>query len=145
MKKKYFTEEEKALVQAIKNAKYRKEHPEYFDNWVKSHPENRRKTNRKCLLKTQYGLTIEQYEAMLESQGGKCALFEICGSLVPGGNGPWKIDHTHFPKEVWKAMSPEEKRTHVRGLLCNTCNANRVGDHTIESALAVARYLGWKP
>lgn len=53
-----------------------------------------------------YGLTPEQYEALLERQGGKCA---ICDTETPGGKGSWHVDHDHETKKV-------------RGLLCHNCN-----------------------
>jgi hypothetical protein len=52
-----------------------------------------------------YNLTIEQYEMMIESQSGVCA---IC-SNPPGMRG-FCIDHDH-------------KTGLVRGLLCNKCNS----------------------
>ncbi len=74
--------------------------------------------SRSYSLKYKYGLTKEQYEAMVIDQGGKCAL---CGADDPGRTkltgkwkaGHWNIDHCH-------------KDGHVRGLLCHTCNV-RVG------------------
>lgn len=56
-------------------------------------------------LKTKYGLTLEDYEEMLEAQGGGCL---ICGSK--GGERGLAVDHSH---ETGK----------VRGLLCLNCNA----------------------
>jgi len=65
------------------------------------------------LLK-KYGITVEQYNAMLESQNGCCA---ICKTETPGNrkgklSGEWKfsVDHCHATGVV-------------RGLLCNHCNA----------------------
>lgn len=53
-----------------------------------------------------YGLTPDQFAAMLADQDGRCA---ICGADSPGGKGGWHVDHCH-------------DRGHVRGLLCNGCN-----------------------
>jgi hypothetical protein len=61
---------------------------------------------RRSRLKTQYGLTIEDYDAMLRRQGGGCA---ICGTAVPGGLGGFHVDHCH-------------QTNRVRGLLCVNCN-----------------------
>ena len=59
-------------------------------------------------LKT-YGLTEEQYQAMLTEQGGKCA---ICGSAhgLASKMYPLYVDHCHTTGLV-------------RGLLCQRCNA----------------------
>lgn len=56
-------------------------------------------------LKKRYGITLEEYEARLESQGGVCA---SCGE--PPQNGKrLDVDHCHSTKRV-------------RGLLCGPCN-----------------------
>ena len=68
------------------------------------------------------------YDAMLKAQGGRCALFEVCGHEEPGGRGTWHVDHDH-------------KTGRARGLLCHECNTSRVGINTPESARAVAIYL----
>ena len=52
-----------------------------------------------------YGITQEQYDEMMRSQGGQCA---ICRTEEPGQKG-WQIDHDH-------------ENGNVRGLLCRTCN-----------------------
>lgn len=59
----------------------------------------RRRTLRK------YGLTQEQYDQLLASQGGRCP---GCGTDDPGARG-WCIDHCH-------------KAGHVRALMCFRCN-----------------------
>lgn len=54
---------------------------------------------------TKYGLTVEQYEAMLMLQGGVCA---ICANPDPYSD-VLSIDH-------------DEQTNKVRGLLCGNCN-----------------------
>lgn len=62
---------------------------------------------REAVLKSRYGITLEDYETMLQEQGGSCA---ICKSLEPGDkNLNFHVDHCHATNKV-------------RGLLCNTCN-----------------------
>ena len=57
-------------------------------------------------LKRKYGLTVDQYEAMLDAQGGLCA---ICrGEQVNVRR--MAVDHCHDTGKI-------------RGLLCNPCNA----------------------
>lgn len=69
-----------------------------------------------------YGLTVDQYDGILASQGGKCAL---CQSEKPGGKGKWHIDHRHegpqspgFPRKGFNQCDAGR----VRGLLCHRCN-----------------------
>jgi hypothetical protein len=52
-------------------------------------------------LRRLYGLTLEEQQAMVEDQGGKCA---ICAT-----NAATHVDHNH-------------KTGEVRGILCNGCN-----------------------
>lgn len=68
-----------------------------------------KKYHRKKWLKDKFDITIEEYDKMLENQGGKCA---ICGSEEPSNNGRRKnflVDHCH-------------KTDKIRGLLCHNCN-----------------------
>ena len=83
-----------------------------------------------------YGLTPEAYDALLEAQGGCCA---ICGSPDPrnGAQLRWAVDHDH-------ACCPGSKTCGkcVRGLLCHPCNhgLGKFGDNA--SVLrAAAAYL----
>ncbi len=69
--------------------------------------EDQKAKGRGRRYKWTYGLTIEQYDKMLEQQGGCCA---ICGATEPGGsNKHFAVDHDHTIKVV-------------RGLLCASCN-----------------------
>lgn len=58
-------------------------------------------------LKAAYGITIDEYDALLATQGGVCA---ICKAQEPRGMGVFHVDHCHSSLKV-------------RGLLCNSCNA----------------------
>jgi hypothetical protein len=97
-------------INEAKKKKYREDEAtrEYYKKntrkWVKDNP-------RKALnldLMTAYGITVDQYEEMLNSQNGSCA---ICGK----DNSQHKrkkrlfVDHCH-------------KTGKVRGLLCCACN-----------------------
>jgi hypothetical protein len=70
--------------------------------------ETNKEKYRSAWLKSVYGITLEQYDALLASQGTKCA---ICPATTPTGkgNGRWHIDHDH-------------KTGKVRGILCGRCN-----------------------
>lgn len=59
---------------------------------------------RRATLK-QYGLSVEEFEAMLAKQRGRCA---ICGGTEPKHTN-WSVDHDHVTGQV-------------RGILCSACN-----------------------
>lgn len=65
-----------------------------------------------------YGLTLEDYDSILASQGGCCA---ICGTANPGGRwgeaGRFHVDHDHSC-----CPGKESCGECVRGLLCAPCN-----------------------
>ena len=93
----------------------------YARHYLKSH------------LKRSYGLTVEQYEAMVSVQGGKCA---ICGK-VPGNtshiDGRLHVDHCHDTDRV-------------RDLLCTGCNKGigQFGDDPELLEKAIAYLRKWK-
>lgn len=61
-------------------------------------------TARRRHLRREYGITIEDFDAILESQSGRCA---ICDSGDPGKT--WCVDHDH-------------ESGAIRGVLCWHCN-----------------------
>lgn len=82
-----------------------------------------------------YGLSMEEWKAILARQDGRCA---VC-KLVPK-KGRLCIDHDHA--KGWKKMSNDDRKKYVRGLLCWRCNTTYVGrGASIERALATAAYL----
>jgi hypothetical protein len=81
--------------------------------WRKDHPEQWSQIQRASNLRTKYGISVEEFDALLLSQGGCCA---ICGSSDSQMRkkkgkltGCFAVDHDH---ETGK----------VRGLLCGHCN-----------------------
>jgi hypothetical protein len=60
---------------------------------------------RELKMLRKFGLTLDQYRAMRDSQGGACA---ICGTAPPG-EYDLRVDHCHATGKI-------------RGLLCATCN-----------------------
>lgn len=62
--------------------------------------------SRRQSLKKNYGITLEYYNELLESQGGVC---KICGSSESRANTQLSLDHCHDSKAI-------------RGLLCSNCN-----------------------
>lgn len=62
---------------------------------------------RERTLKEGYGMSLDEYDALLADQGHSCA---ICGTGDPGHNsGRFVVDHDHTTGDV-------------RGLLCCSCN-----------------------
>lgn len=74
-------------------------------DWEKKNPERRNELRTRSRLRREYGITLEEYEAMLAAQQGKCAACAApldCGKLT-------HIDHDHLTGRV-------------RGVLCHPCN-----------------------
>ena len=90
-------------------------------------PEGHRRRSHKSVLKNRFGMTVEEYDAMVAAQGGACA---ICKQPeTAAGKTRLSVDHCHESGEV-------------RGLLCSRCN-NAIGllmDNP-EYCLAAASYL----
>lgn len=65
-------------------------------------------------LRYSHNLSVEDYQAALDSQGGVCS---ICKTDSPGGTGRWAIDHSHD-------CCPSKRTCGqcFRGLLCKDCN-----------------------
>jgi hypothetical protein len=108
--------------------------PHYFkQKWADGHrPPSAldKDARRSAKLKHNYGITLDDYNRMVEAQSGVSA---ICG-LKPQEANPshWKerlaVDYCHDTGKI-------------RGLLCNNCNAG-IGHLGSESvALAAAEYL----
>jgi hypothetical protein len=81
-----------------------------------------------------HGCEIEQYQALLEAQGGKCA---ICGTE--------EGHRSRYGRVCRLAVDHDHSTGKVRGLLCNNCNRGlgRFKD-SIESLEAAISYLKWK-
>ena len=64
-------------------------------------------------LRQHFGLSLADFDALAEKQGGVCA---ICGQK-PSGKLPLTVDHDHLTGRI-------------RGLLCRPCNSflGRIGD-----------------
>jgi hypothetical protein len=73
--------------------------------WRASHPEQHRQNARRFKLKSKYGITPEQYDAMYAEQRGLCFL---CGRSQTGSRR-LDIDHCHRTRQL-------------RKLLCGICN-----------------------
>lgn len=66
---------------------------------------------RDLALRRTYGITLEEYKAILAAQGHKCP---VCEKPLTGISNP--VDHSH-------------RTGVVRGILCTYCNRRRVAQH----------------
>lgn len=88
-----------------RNRKYAKEHPEIMAKVARDYRQRYPDRQKNSRLKYKYGISLEDYQKLLDSQNGVCA---ICWdkniykkTLV--------VDHCHTSDKV-------------RGLLCDNCN-----------------------
>jgi hypothetical protein len=75
--------------------------------WESKTKDERDTINRKNRLKHYYGLSVEEYQQMVEKQNRKCY---ICGNEADYNGKPLYVDHCHASGEV-------------RKLLCQHCNS----------------------
>jgi len=111
--------------------RWQKENPERYklnQRRMRNSPEGRRR-QRAGHLHRKFGMTLRQYEEMLEAQEGRCA---ICGR-PPRVDVSLHIDHEH-------------KTGQIRGLLCFSCNAalGYFGDDG-DRLIRAVNYLGPAP
>lgn len=69
-------------------------------------PAERSAIQRRHKLKQRYGITPEEFDAMLLAQGNCCA---VCKSPDPRHSRGWRVDHNHQTGKI-------------RGVVCNPCN-----------------------
>lgn len=101
-------------------------------DWYRNNPQRANDNRRRWSLKKEYGLSVEEYDAMLAQQGGVCA---ICGQDEPNKHGRTgtrfrlSVDHDH-------------ETGAVRSLLCQKCNrAIGLFDDDPERLQAAVDYL----
>jgi hypothetical protein len=95
----------------------------HADKWHSSKIPFERK--KKYRIKHQYGITLEEYNSLLEKQNNKCS---ICLRESPTGYN-WHIDHSHDSNKV-------------RGILCSKCNQGLgLFEDNIESLHRAIEYL----
>ena len=94
---------------------------------MKEKPEEEKRRKRDSMLRSHYGITLEQYEQMFSAQKGVCAICERGTSYCLA------VDHDHVTGKV-------------RQLLCKTCNAGLGSFHDDRYLLSRAiEYLSKQP
>lgn len=80
----------------------------YSKSWRSRNPDKVKDQDRRNHLRTEYGLTVEQYDDMVALQEGRCL---VCREIPMGKRGysTLHVDHCHITGRV-------------RGLLCGRCN-----------------------
>lgn len=81
--------------------------------WREANKEKQAVLTRRANLKRYYGITLEQYDELLEKQEHKCV---ICDRHEDEFKTRLCVDHNHSTGEI-------------RGLLCNYCNHRVIGRH----------------
>jgi len=99
---------------------------EYFADYHIRNTERRSKEEKARRYLRDYGLTLEQWDALFESQGRRCA---ICRTSDSGTKLGWDTDHDHTTNQT-------------RGILCHGCNVMLGGARDKVSTLSQgAKYL----
>lgn len=110
------------------NAKrYYARHSKKLIAWQRAYNLRYPEARKNYVLRRLYGLSLGEYNSILERQGGGCA---ICGVKASSGvSATFHVDHCH------------EKKV-VRGLLCTSCNSGlgRFKDNP-DLLIAAADYL----
>lgn len=95
--------------------------------WAEANPNEWERHRRKSWLKQKYGITPDDYDALLSAQGGVCA---VCKEPPSDPRGyRMHVDHCH-------------ETSRVRGILCGPCNQGigRLGD-SVDRLRAAIDYL----
>ena len=100
--------------------------------WESENPERSAYVRRNKQLKNKYGIDIPEYNRILKSKGGKCAICETKENTSAYGKNStssFAVDHCHLTGKV-------------RGLLCNQCNRGigMLGD-SVEGVERALKYL----
>lgn len=83
-------------------------HNRRHQEWVERNRDKVRSTN----LKQNYGISLEEYEELLEEQGGLCAICQRPEVQIHYKTG--------VPKNL--AVDHDHETGQIRGLLCGGCN-----------------------
>jgi hypothetical protein len=100
------SEYQKGYRQAYYESRIKKERENDKKRWHTNNGRRKKYIRNRNLLK-KYGITLDDYNSLLESQDYKCAL---CGKNKEEEYRSFCVDHNHITG-------------HIRGLLCTFCNS----------------------
>lgn len=104
---------------------WRLDHPGYHQRRLARTPTYFRESK----LRLMYGITLDDYNRMLEAQDGCCAICHRSETVKRGGEtAPLAVDHDHTTGTV-------------RGLLCRNCNMALGNLEKVEWRESALRYL----
>jgi hypothetical protein len=89
-------------------ARMQKHYAENAESWRPRH------------LRRTYGISVDEYEELLEAQGGVCAVCRTQRPFTSNRHRNFSIDHSHA--DGCDHPANRACKTCIRGLLCNVCN-----------------------
>lgn len=89
--------------------------------WIKNNPEKAKLMARRALIKYKYNLTLEEFDSILKSQNGVCAICKKPEGKMAGSK--FCVDHDHITNKV-------------RGIICRLCN---IGIGNFKESLDILR------
>ena len=97
---------------------------------ARSKTEHRRRQQKDRNLRSRFGITLDEYETLLQDQNQRCA---ICNDVLTDGKGGACVDHCHTSGRV-------------RAILCSPCNKG-IGyiKEDLDRVAAIMRYLRETP
>jgi len=111
---------------------YREKHKEKYNIYQKKYNSEHPDYGKDSSLKRKYGISIDQYKILLDTQNGQCA---ICGVQNNIADRMFCVDHDH-------------KTGNIRALLCGKCNLmlGLIDENTeiLENAIAYIRFFNNK-
>lgn len=121
-----------AALRELDPEAYLQKRRDYFQTYKQRHPDKIKDADRRRSLMAKYGITPEEYDTLLEAQGGTCA---VCPATP--GRKSLAVDHDHN-------CCPGQKTCGkcIRGLLCQNCNTalGLLGDEK-ERIMNLIKYL----
>lgn len=103
--------ESNARIQARDGDDWKDRRRAYVRRYREKYPDRVKEQERSQNLRTKFGISVEQYDAMLADQGGVC----VCG--VAPGTRRFAVDHDRSCCSGNKSCGKC-----LRGLLCSNCN-----------------------